>query len=97
VLHTLFTTFEGFMMYAIEFDTTSKDGVIYIPQEYKDELGNRENIRLIVMYDAVPTNNINKSSDELQHLEKLFSNSNNEVTVTKELSINTDGMSSDIS
>jgi hypothetical protein len=84
-------------MYAIEFDTTSKDGVIYIPQEYKDELGNRENIRLVVMYDMAPTNNINKNSDELKYLEKLFFNSNNEVSVTKELAINTEGMVDDIS
>lgn len=52
-------------MYAIEFDTTSKDGVIYIPQEYRDELGNRENIRLVVMYDMVPTNNIGNSLEIL--------------------------------
>jgi hypothetical protein len=83
-------------MYAIEFDTTSKDGVIYIPQEYKDELGDRENIRLVVMYDTLPTNNINKNSDELKYLEKLFLNSNNEVLVTKELAINTEDMVDDI-
>jgi bifunctional DNA-binding transcriptional regulator/antitoxin component of YhaV-PrlF toxin-antitoxin module len=84
-------------MYAIEFDTTSKDGVIYIPKEYKDELGNRENIRLIVMYDMIPINNINKHNDELNYLEKLFSNSNNELSVTRELAINTEEMVDDIS
>ena len=84
-------------MYAIEFDTASKNGVIYIPKEYKDELGNRENIRLVVMYDMLPTNNISNNSDELQYLKKLFLNSNNEVTVTKELAIATEEMVDDIS
>ncbi len=81
-------------MYAIEFDSTSKDGFIYIPQEYKKELDNREKIRLIVMYDESIQNNINS---ELQKLEKLFLNSNNEIKVTKDLAINTEGLCSDIS
>jgi len=81
-------------MYAIEFDSTSKDGFIYIPQEYKKELDNREKIRLVVMYDESIQNNINS---ELQKLEKLFLNSNNEIKVTKDLAINTEGLCSDIS
>jgi hypothetical protein len=36
-------------MYAVEFDTISKDGVISIPSEFREELGNRVAIRLIVM------------------------------------------------
>jgi bifunctional DNA-binding transcriptional regulator/antitoxin component of YhaV-PrlF toxin-antitoxin module len=84
-------------MYAIEFDTISKDGVIYIPQEYRDELGNREDIRLVVMYDIPATNNTDKPNNELDYLEKLFLNSNNEIKVTKKLAIDTDGMINDIS
>ncbi len=84
-------------MYAVEFNATSKDGVIVIPQEYRDELGNREDIRLVVMYDLPVNNYGDKMSEELETLEKLFLNSNNEITATKELAINTDGMMNDIS
>ncbi len=84
-------------MYAVEFNATSKDGVIVIPQEYRDELGNREDIRLVVMYDLPVNNYGDKMSEELETLEKLFLNSNNEITATKELAINTDGMLNDIS
>lgn len=84
-------------MYAVEFDAISKDGVIVIPQEYRAELGNREDIRLVVMYDLPVNNYANKTSKELETLEKLFLNSSNEITATKELAINTDGMIDDIS
>ena len=84
-------------MYAVEFNAISKDGVIVIPQEYRDELGNREDIRLVVMYDLPVNNYADKINKELEMLEKLFLNSNNEITVTKELAINTDGMINDIS
>lgn len=84
-------------MYAVEFNAISKDGVIVIPQEYRDELGNREDIRLVVMYDLPVNNYADKMNKELETLEKLFLNSNNEITVTKELAINTDGMINDIS
>jgi bifunctional DNA-binding transcriptional regulator/antitoxin component of YhaV-PrlF toxin-antitoxin module len=84
-------------MYAVEFNAISKDGVIVIPQEYRDELGNREDIRLVVMYDLPVNNYADKMNKELETLEKLFLNSNNEITATKELAINTDGMINDIS
>jgi len=84
-------------MYAVEFNAISKDGVIVIPQEYRDELGNREDIRLVVMYDLPVNNYADKMNKEIETLEKLFLNSNNEITETKELAINTDGMINDIS
>ena len=84
-------------MYAVEFNAISKDGVIVIPQEYRDELGNREDIRLVVMYELPVNNYTDKINKELETLEKLFLNSNNEITATKELAINTDGMINDIS
>jgi len=33
-------------MYAVEFETASRDGIINIPEEYKDKIGNMDNIRL---------------------------------------------------
>jgi bifunctional DNA-binding transcriptional regulator/antitoxin component of YhaV-PrlF toxin-antitoxin module len=72
-------------MYAVEFNAISKDGVIVIPQEYRDELGNREDIRLVVMYDLPVNNYADKMNKEIETLEKLFLNSNNEITATKEL------------
>jgi len=84
-------------MYAVEFNAISKDGVIVIPQEYRGELGNREDIRLVVMYDLPVNNYADKMNKEIETLEKLFLNSNNEITATKELAINTDGMINDIS
>jgi len=84
-------------MYAVEFNAISKDGVIVITQEYRDELGNREDIRLVVMYDLPVNNYADKMNKEIETLEKLFLNSNNEITATKELAINTDGMINDIS
>lgn len=32
-------------MYAVEFETASRDGVVNIPEKYKDKIGNRDNIR----------------------------------------------------
>ncbi len=84
-------------MHAIEFDSMSKDGFIYIPQEYKSEIDNKEKIRLVVMYDIPLGDNKNDSNDELQKLEKLFLNSNNEIQATREMITNTDEMCHDIS
>ncbi len=67
-------------MYAVEFETVAKDGYIHIPDEYKDKIDNKQNIRLVVMY------------DDIQILEQLFLASNNTITVTKEKAIDTDGM-----
>ena len=84
-------------MHAIQFDSMSKDGFIYIPQEYKSEIGNKEKIRLVVMYDMPPRDSKNSSSDEVRKLDKLFLNSNNEIQATREIIANTDGMCNDIS
>ena len=84
-------------MHAIQFDSMSKDGFIYIPQEYKSEIDNKENIRLVVMYDMPPRDSKNSSNDELRKLERLFLNSNNEIQATREIIANTDGMCNDIS
>lgn len=84
-------------MHAIQFDSMSKDGFIYIPQEYKSEIDNKENIRLVVMYDIPPRDSKNSSNDELRKLERLFLNSNNEIQATREIIANTDGMCNDIS
>ena len=86
-------------MYAVEFETVSKDGVIYIPQEYRDELGNRDDIRLIVMYDIATQIGKNRDEpiDKLKYLVKLFLITNNQITATKELAINPDKMTDDIS
>ena len=89
-------------MYAVEFETVSKDGVIQIPQEYKDKLDNREDIRLVVMYDDVPLSskknylNITRN-DELVELEQLFLASDNQIMATKSKVIDTTGMMNDIS
>lgn len=42
-------------------------------------------------------NNTDNNKNELQKLEKLFLNSNNEIKVTREMAISTDGMCDDIS
>lgn len=88
-------------MQALEFDTISKDGFIYIPKEYKAELGNRQDIRLVVMYDQPiikKENSVNlETKKEIQELEQLFLNSNNQIVVTKDNVINTDEMIDDIS
>lgn len=86
-------------MYALEFDTVSKDGYICIPQEYKEELDNRKDIRLVVMYDipSQKSNELNVINDELKELEKLFSNSDNQIVAAKSNAIDTDEMINDIS
>lgn len=90
---------QGFIMRAIEFNTMSKDGFIYIPQEYKNELGNRKDIRLVVMYDLPQSKegNIFNSNKEVQILEQLFAQSDNKVLATRDNTIDTDEMINDIS
>lgn len=61
-------------MYAVEFDTVSKDGVIFIPQKFKQELDNRDNIRLVVMYDDQLEKNkgIKKNHQKADTLNAIF-------------------------
>ena len=90
-------------MYAVEFETMAKDGYIYIPDEYKNEIDNKKNIRLVVMYDderhSSRINRLNKkkNKDDIQLLEQLFSASNNKVVVSKEQTTDTTGMIDEIS
>lgn len=90
-------------MYAVEFETTAKDGYIYIPDEYKDEIDNKKNIRLVVMYDDGLSPREKSISDKIENnndiklLEQLFEASNNKIVVSKEQAIDTDGMIDDIS
>lgn len=84
-------------MYVIEFESQSKDGVIYIPEEYKNRLDHKQKIRLVVMYDMPSQTIVDTTNDDLQHLESLFLNSNNQIMVTKELINATDEMCNDIS
>jgi len=82
-------------MYAVEFESSIKDGVIHIPKEYK-ELQQRSEVKLVIMYDdEVSKKNIKKK--EIVHLQKLFDSSNNKIVATKDLAINTDGVFDDIS
>jgi hypothetical protein len=37
-------------MYAVEFETTIKNGVVHIPKEYKD-LQEKRRVRFLIMYD----------------------------------------------
>jgi len=85
-------------MNAVEFETVSKNGFIYIPDDYKDKIDNKENIRLVVMYDEIPSSKKDiKGNKELIELEELFEASNNKIMVTKDIAIDTDGMVDDIS
>jgi hypothetical protein len=38
-------------MYAVEFETTIKNGIVYIPREYKD-LQEKQKVRFLIMYDS---------------------------------------------
>ena len=38
-------------MYAVEFETTIKNGIVHIPKEYKD-LQEKQKVRFLVMYDS---------------------------------------------
>jgi len=85
-------------MNAVEFETVSKNGFIYIPDDYKDKIDNKENIRLVVIYDEIPSSKKDiKGNKELIELEELFEASNNKIMVTKDIAIDTDGMIDDIS
>lgn len=52
-------------MYAVEFNTSSKDDVIYIPKKYRDEISNKEDIRLVVMYEGTKQNKTKKIKKSL--------------------------------
>ena len=39
-------------MYAIEFETTIKNGIVHIPKEYKDLQEKQEEVRFLIMYDS---------------------------------------------
>jgi len=84
-------------MHAIEFESRSKGGVIYIPEEYKGEIDNKEKIRLVVMYDTPSQNSIDDTSSDLKYLERLFLNSDNQIKATRQLIDATDEMCNDIS
>jgi len=38
-------------MYAVEFETTIKNGIVHIPKEYKD-LQEKQEVRFLIMYDS---------------------------------------------
>ena len=38
-------------MYAVEFETTIKNGIVHIPKEYKD-LQVKQEVRFLIMYDS---------------------------------------------
>ena len=86
-------------MNAVEFETVAENGFIYIPDEYKDKIDNRKNIRLVVMYDDIPSSSTEDiiKNDELEKLEELFLASDNKIVLTKENAIDTNGMIDDIS
>jgi len=58
-------------MYAIEFESRAKDGIIYIPERYKKELDNKENIKLVVLYDT-NISTLKAENEDLKCLKKLF-------------------------
>ena len=38
-------------MYAVEFETTIKNGVVHIPKKYKD-LQDKQKVKFLIMYDS---------------------------------------------
>ena len=77
-------------MYAVEFQAPIENGIVHIPQQYK-ELQHNKKATFIVMYES-ETTDVNSIEDEL---DELFDNSNNKVKVTMSLATNTENMATD--
>lgn len=79
-------------MYAVEFEAPIKNGIVHIPQEYK-ELQQTSKARFVVMYHDSVNNNIKQDDDvksQLEEFRRLRSQSNNKIIATMDLVINTD-------
>ncbi|MBL0721130.1 MAG: hypothetical protein JJV88_00960 [Sulfurovum sp.] len=79
-------------MYAVEFEAPIENGIVHIPQQYR-ELQHSAKARFVVMYNDSANNTI-KNDDEVQsqlaEFRRLRSQSNNKITATMDLVINTD-------
>lgn len=79
-------------MYAVEFEAPIENGIVHIPQQYR-ELQDNTKARFVVMYNDSANNTI-KNDDEVQsqleEFRRLRSQSNNKITATMDLVINTD-------
>ena len=71
-------------MYAVEFEASIKDGIVHIPQQYK-ELQHTTNAKIIVIY-----NKDNKVQSQLKEFRRLRNQSNNKIMATMDLVTNID-------
>lgn len=83
-------------MYAVEFQTDIKDGVVHIPKEYQDVLSNTK-ATFVVMYevDKKQTSENSEIEKRLNEFNRLIEESDNKIPVTMELATNIDDMVSD--
>jgi len=60
-------------MYAIEFDTSIKNGIVQIPEKYQ-ELRNQKTVRLVVIYNCPTSYNINRdaTSGRMDSVDMIF-------------------------
>jgi len=82
-------------MYAVEFQAPIENGIVHIPNEYKDLLSNTK-AKFIAIYDSVNnvnnTVNDNKTQKLLDEFDRLVAQSDNKVMATMELATNIDDM-----
>ncbi len=60
-------------MYAVEFDATIKNGIVYIPEKYQ-ELRNQKTARFIIMYKPPKTYNISRddANERMDSVDQIF-------------------------
>ena len=71
-------------MFAIEFKTQIKDGIVHIPEEYK-ELYQSE-AKIVVLIETEPTHNLSTPNQQLNFFETLR---NRHILVDKDVNVDT--------
>ena len=84
-------------MYAVEFEAPIENGIVHIPQRYR-ELQQNIKARFVVMYNDSTNNTIKKDDEvqsQLEEFRRLRSKSNNKIMATMDLVINTNAEMAD--
>ena len=80
-------------MYAVEFEAPVENGIVHIPQQYK-ELQQNPKVKFIAMYESVNSaDSIDiKTKKQLNEFDRLTSLSSNKLKATMQLATNIDDL-----
>ena len=80
-------------MYVVEFEAPVENGIVHIPQQYK-ELQQNPKVKFIAMYESVNSPDFidTKTKKQLNEFDRLTSLSNNKLKATMQLATNIDDL-----